>query len=158
MHSLHQDLLRAIHRVQNPRKRGQSIIQWHWGAHYYQGDIHRHTGIGRRHGSNSQPYFQRSLLITWSSQAPHQTPEMGPGQRRIKNWKVRDLPQGDGKTFYPCVEQREITKDHISCSWMISTVDFHKSGPGGSDQVLQHVCRIFKESDRVHACPSVSAT
>ena len=39
---------------------------------------------------------------------------------------------------------------------MRSHRDFHKSGSGDSDQVLHHVCVIFKESDRLHACPAVS--
>ena len=41
---------------------------------------------------------------------------------------------------------------------MLSPRDVHKSGPGGSDQVLQHVQEIFKESDRFHTCPAVSTT
>ena len=65
---------------------------------------------------------------------------MDPGQRRRQGRKRRGIPQGDGKMLYPCVEQREITKDHPSFSWMRSPRDVHKSGPGGSDQFLQHVC------------------
>ena len=39
---------------------------------------------------------------------------------------------------------------------MRSARGVHKSGPRGSDQVLQRVRGIFKESDRVHACPAVA--
>ena len=41
---------------------------------------------------------------------------------------------------------------------MISPRGVHKSGTGGSDQVLQHVESFFKESDRVHDCLEVSTT
>ena len=34
--------------------------------------------------------------------------------------------------------------------------DVHKSVPVGTNQVLQHVRGIFKESDRIHACPAVA--
>ena len=60
--------------------------------------------------------------------------------------------------LYPLEEKSEIAKDHPSCSQMRSPGDVHKSGPGGSDQVLQHLCGTFKESYTVHACPSVFAT
>ena len=69
---------------------------------------------------------------------------MVPGQRIRQSWKVRDLPQGDGKTLYFCVEQQEITKDHLLLSLMRSPRDVHKSGPGESVQVLQHVHIIFQ--------------
>ena len=81
---------------------------------------------------------------------------MGPGQRRRLNLKGRNPPQGDGQALCPCLEQREITKDHPSCFWMHSTKDVHKSGPGGTNQVLHHVHRIFKELDRFHVCPAVA--
>ena len=41
---------------------------------------------------------------------------------------------------------------------MRSTRDVHKSGLGGTTQVLQDVRRIFKESDRIHACPTVATS
>ena len=41
---------------------------------------------------------------------------------------------------------------------MSSPRDVHKSGPGGSDQVLHHVREIFKESYSVHACLLVATT
>ena len=69
---------------------------------------------------------------------------MALGQRRRWNWKVRYLTQGDEKMLCPCVEQREITKDHPSWYLMFSPRDAHKSGPGGTNQVLQHVCRNFQ--------------
>ena len=34
--------------------------------------------------------------------------------------------------------------------------DVHKSILVGTNQVIQHVRRIFKESDRIHACPAVA--
>ena len=69
---------------------------------------------------------------------------MGPGQRIIRSRKGRELPQVDGKMLYPRVEQREITKDHPSCSRMRSPRDIHKPGLGGTDQVLQNVHRKFQ--------------
>ena len=90
-------------------------------------------GPGIWHGSNSQSSFQKRLLLPLRSQAPHQPSKMIPGQR-----KLRDILQGDRKTLYPCVEWQGITKYHPSWSQMCSPRGAHKSGPGGSDQVLQH--------------------
>ena len=86
----------------------------------------------------------KSILLPQIAQDPHQPSKMGPGQRRRQSWMGRDLPQGNGKMFYPHVEQQEITKYHTSCSWMLYPKDVHKSGPGGSDQVLHHVHGIFQ--------------
>ena len=41
---------------------------------------------------------------------------------------------------------------------MLSPRDVHKSGPGVSDQAMQHVCEFFKEPDGVHTCPAVATT
>ena len=127
LHSSHSGIQGALTPLIPILNYTQSINTYIWGAiqnSTASGEIIKSQGIVtiildlEEDTGKIQNLIFKNLLLPWVTQAPHLPSLMGLRHSGSRSFQGRGLPQGDVQVIHTCVEQREISKDHTSFSWM----------------------------------------